>query len=237
MRNPTESWCVPLRMVRTSLVGIAVLLGALPAMAGGSWIDPYHESYEAGDTVTMRGTISTGQLGWIEDGPFYAYLRVDPDAVESDPDHPDQWPNVHATDVPLGELHMSSAGRSGLDISITFALPEDLPDGEYWVVYCNDPCTTGIGDLIGGVVYVGITAEDLYGPEDAHEHSTSTTVEVSVVNESDSSLQPEVVNIQVSSADVEVDDIRGPGLWNWVALGLLAATVTGIVFANRRRHG
>ena len=45
-----------------------------PALAGGSWLDPTWERVEAGDTIRLSGDVSTGQLGWVDGGPYYAYL-------------------------------------------------------------------------------------------------------------------------------------------------------------------
>ena len=164
---------------RRILVGVIIIVLVLavtaPAMAGGSWLEPDQERYEPGDTVTMEGQFSRGQLGWIEDGPFYAYLRWnDPDyqQVEGTPFGPID------TSIPLGELEIE-AHPDDLNgtASITFELPMDLKPGEYWVDYCNDPCTNGIGDLIGGVIYVGIDWQDIHpqvADEIEHEAAAQT---------------------------------------------------------------
>lgn len=108
----------------------------------------------------MSGDFSRGAYGWIDDGPFFTYLQGE------------AYGRVTAsgnggatTDVPLGPLQIDGTG-SNLTASISFNLAHDVPPGEYWVMVCNDPCTTGIGDLIGGVIYVGInppTSEDDQG--------------------------------------------------------------------------
>lgn len=126
------------------------LLGGTAFAGGGSWIESYRESHQPGDTVVMWGNIGPGSLGDIDDGPFYAYLRVDPEAATNR----HQFPNVHETDLYLGELEVK--GRSGwtMRVSLTFTLPNDIPDGGYEVVYCNDPCTAGLGDFLGGWITV-----------------------------------------------------------------------------------
>lgn len=111
---------------------------ATPASAGGSWLEPAWERVEAGQSISLATDVSHGQLGWVDDGPFYAYLTGEA-----------------ATDVPLGELMINEKGRR-LQVSIDFILPEATSPGEYRIVVCNDPCTTGLGDLIGGFLYVGI---------------------------------------------------------------------------------
>lgn len=138
-----------MRALRT-LVIAAIAVGSLvgTASAGGSWLESYRDSYQPGESVVMRGGVSPGQLGWVEDGPFFAYLRVDPDP----------WGGcficIQDGDIYLGELAIQEPRLGLLHVSITFTLPEDLIDGEYWVVYCNNPCTQGLGDLIGGLVVV-----------------------------------------------------------------------------------
>lgn len=129
--------------------------------AGGSWLEPSWERVEAGDRVELAGDFSRGAYGWLVDGPFFAYLQGE------------TYGRVTAsgnggatTDVPLGPLQIEDAGGN-LTASISFNLAHDVPPGEYWVMICNDPCTTGIGDLLGGVIYVGIdppSAEDESDP-------------------------------------------------------------------------
>lgn len=141
-----------MRHIQVAVVACLVLalLAGTALAGGGSWIEPYRESYLPGDSVVMRGKISPGSLGDIEDGPFYAYLRLDPKAVANC----DQFPNVHETDLYLGQLEVK--GRPGwtMEVSITFTLPDDIPDGGYEIVYCNDPCTAGLGDFLGGWITV-----------------------------------------------------------------------------------
>lgn len=123
---------------------------ATPASAGDSWLEPAWEQVEAGQSISLAADISRGQLGWVKDGPFYAYLSGEA-----------YGKTLHAgtggavTDVPLGELMITERDRH-LRASIDFTLPEAAPRGEYRIVLCNDPCKTGLGDLIGGLLYVGI---------------------------------------------------------------------------------
>lgn len=140
--------------MRKLLVGLAtatmlvVLSGT--ALAGGSWIESYRDSYRPGETVVMRGDVSPGQLGWVEDGPFYAYLRVNPNAGAG----ANTFPYIDESDMYLGELVLQELSWGWVHVSLMFTLPADIPDGEYWVSYCNDPCTEGLGDLMGGYVNV-----------------------------------------------------------------------------------
>lgn len=144
------------RVFVAAVLGLAI--GALtsvgPARAGGSWLYPTGDSFQAGDNVTLVGYTGGGQLGWVDDGPFYAYLRVG--AAAGDPS-----PSVMPSDVPLGPLTIEETGKGGyltLRASLTFRVPAGLEPRRYDVVYCNDPCTTGLGDLVGGFVDVGVPA-------------------------------------------------------------------------------
>jgi hypothetical protein len=131
---------------------LCVGLHAGPASAGGSALFPARDRYEPGQTATVVGYTGGGQLGWIEDGPFYAYLAVGPAGTEPD--------NSFApSGLFLGQLVLQETGRGGylsLRASVTFPIPSDLVPGQYGFSLCNDPCTTGLGDFIGGSVWVGV---------------------------------------------------------------------------------
>ena len=137
---------------RIALVG-AIALGsaitaAAPVSAGGSHLAPARDRYERGEVATLVGYTSGGQLGWVQDGPFFAYLVADDTTLWSDHRLPDDH-------VGLGPLSVQPRGRT-LRVSITFLVPDHLATGLYYVTYCNDPCTTGLGDLIGGSLAVGV---------------------------------------------------------------------------------
>jgi len=176
------------------LVGIATaftIISIAPAGAGGSWLDPSWVRVEVGDRIELSGSVSHGQLGWINDGPFYAYLQGE------------TYGQVIAggagggsTDVPLGELTINSQSNH-LVVSIEFTLEDDVPPGEYWIVICNDPCTTGLGDLIGGVLYVGVD------PPPVEEEVTA--------------VSPEPRGISASSIAVIADDDNAATLQRSIA--------------------
>lgn len=140
------------RVVLGSLVCV-IVLGTAPASAGGSWFEPARDRYEPGEAATVVGYTGGGQLGWIEDGPFYAYLTPDPSGGARG------GGLLDTSDIPLGLLLLQETGRGGylsLRAAITFTVPPDLAPGEYGFAICNDPCTTGLGDFIGGSVWVGM---------------------------------------------------------------------------------
>jgi hypothetical protein len=136
-----------------------MLINCPSASAGGSSLEPERERYAPGDTATLRGYVGRGQLGWVEDGPFPAWLRTAPVSATTDES---PLPGRMPGDLPIGELVIEETGQGGyleLHISITFQIPSDLDRGTYEVVYCNADCSTGIGDLIGGLVHVSARPE------------------------------------------------------------------------------
>jgi hypothetical protein len=135
---------------------VAVIGGAPPARAGGSWLDPVFDRYEAGEVATLVGYVGPGPLGWVDDGPFFAYLRAGDVQVPPNPVFSDQGTPVGRLEVePAGGAN-ANADASLLRVRLSFRLPSSLPPGSYGVAYCNDPCTTGLGDLIGGRLAVGL---------------------------------------------------------------------------------
>jgi hypothetical protein len=138
-------------------IGIAATPPA--AAGGGDWIEPARDRYEAGQTVTMIG-YGMRVPGVRERGPFYAWLRVDPAAVESaavlDPEL-----TIHTSDVLVGELVLEDVPGAtdpyrAQRASITFDLPEDLADGAYPVVLCNVPCADAPGYFMADAIHVGV---------------------------------------------------------------------------------
>ena len=98
----------------------------------------------------MSGDVSTGQLGWVQDGPYFAYLSGE----EYGRTISEGFGGLE-TDVLLGQLEIDASGNWA-NVSISFTLPDDVPPGEYWVTACNSPCRIGFGDLIGSTLYVGV---------------------------------------------------------------------------------
>jgi MYXO-CTERM domain-containing protein len=116
-----------------------------PAFGGGSWIE-FDPGYAmVGQTITMRGAFSDGQLAPVSAGPWYAYLRADPEQTPNGP-----------SDVSLGEVEIRGDGGYPYVAIVTFTVPA-VPSGAYWVDVCDLGCSTGVGDLIGGYLWVGQT--------------------------------------------------------------------------------
>jgi hypothetical protein len=145
-----------------------------PAGAGGGdWLYPDQDRYEAGQQVRLVGYTEAKARSAVDDGalsaaalrrngPYYAYLRVDPAAVERDAARADgTWPYVHPTDqrvaqVAAEEVTPAASRYYSLRVGVVFRLPRGLAPGTYDVIVCNEPCTTTLGWLVGSSLYVGI---------------------------------------------------------------------------------
>ena len=155
----------------------AVTLAAPPpaGAGGGDWLYPHRDRYEAGQQVLLVGYTEAIVRSTADDsvldkaalsanGPYYAYLRVDPAAVERDAPQdgsPWPWPYIHPTDrrmsrVTAEEVSPVANRYLSLRVSAAFRLPGDLAPGIYEVVVCNDPCTTTLGYLVGSSLHVGL---------------------------------------------------------------------------------
>jgi len=121
---------------------LLVLSTSRLAVAGGSWLEG-REHVAVGETITLSGKFSNGQLAPVSAGPWFAYLATN--AGGRDPVAP----------LLLGEVDVGPGGYPWL-ASTTFTVP-DVPAGDYWVHVCDLGCHTGVGDLIGSVIWIGGT--------------------------------------------------------------------------------
>jgi hypothetical protein len=164
-------------------IGAAVAAAALAAVTwaaptpagagGGDWLYPDRDRYEAGQQVRLVGYTEATARSIVDDralsaaymrrnGPYYAYLRVDPAAVERDATQDgDPWPHVHPSDrrvarVAVEEVPPVPSRYFSLRVSAAFRLPQGLDPGLYQVIVCNDPCTTTLGWLVDSSLHVGI---------------------------------------------------------------------------------
>jgi hypothetical protein len=141
------------RKAFAALATTFILIGVGAAQAGGTWFEQSDSRVEAGDELRLTATVGRGVLGWIEDGPFFVYLQGDEFGLVVT-----EGSGASAeTDVALGELEVVEQIQN-LVVTASVTIPEATPPGEYWVAVCNDPCTTGLGDLIGAILYVGVDA-------------------------------------------------------------------------------
>jgi hypothetical protein len=145
------------RLVIVGVLG-AILAGASPALAGGSWLEVREVDGVGGGTswdgwgapgsiVTMAGDFCHGQGAAPGSATWNAYLRPFDG-------------RGHTARVEVGQVSISDAPGRGCRLlaRTTFAVPDVAP-GPYWIEVCGDPsCSIGVGDLVGGMVTVASTA-------------------------------------------------------------------------------
>lgn len=141
------------RFLAALLASTALVLPMDPAMAGGSWLETRRDHYTIDQRVVARGTFGGGSYtGTVRDGPYYAYLVPENRYLPAIGGLP-SWA------IPLGRMEIwRGAGRICCWIArLAFNVP-DVEPGFYSIDYCNRPCTVdGVGDLIGGWIWVGRT--------------------------------------------------------------------------------
>ena len=137
-------------VVIVTAVTVMMSIG-IDARAGGAvWeFEGYHRP---GDIVESTTAVEWGHdpsLGRPEDGPYLVYLAPN-DLV------PQEWPGIPDEAILVGVVavrtgpYQSDGFSMGPDHAIArFEIP-DVPAGSYQVLHCNDPCTTTLGDIIGG---------------------------------------------------------------------------------------
>lgn len=217
------------RMMLAIAVATLLVISITPAHAGGSWLEPSWERVEPGDRVELSGEVFRGTLGWLDDGPFYAYLsgeQYGQTIAESN--------GGTSTDVLLGPLVIEQK-NSRLRVSIDFELDSKIPPGAYWVVVCNDPCTTGLGDLIGGMLYVGIDPppfeEEL--TEVAPEQPELSTASLAIIakTEEEPSQQPSLRYLALSPYPERPAPVSP--LWIGISMAIAGSVLVGALLTRQ----
>jgi hypothetical protein len=132
--------------IRILLGGLAVVGFVLaipaPASAGGSLLEFDRFAYQPGDIAVAEGSFGKGCCGrgLPKDGPFYVYA------------HPSRAPYIcDEPCVPKGAIRVGVIEVSGDGPTwhgrVEFVVP-DLAPGTYGIWHCNDPCGTGLGDVV-----------------------------------------------------------------------------------------
>lgn len=116
-------------------------------------MEPDSIRVEAGEQIALSADVSQGAAGWVDSGPYFAYLSGETFGLTQTTSG-----GGIATDVELGELVTEIIG-AGAGVTLTATIPLRTPPGEYQIVVCNQPCTSGLGDLLGGTVFVGVDPE------------------------------------------------------------------------------
>jgi len=159
------------RFIFVSVLAVMSIAYSAPAHAGGAQFEPSWVRVDAGAEIELGAVVSQGAFGWVEDGPFYAYLSGTNFGEVTETAF-----GGAVTNVPLGELTIDTSGDSA-DVTLLTTVPAETPPGEYQIVVCNDPCTTGFGDLSGGALYIGVDPPSL---EEVVTNVPSSTAMVAV---------------------------------------------------------
>lgn len=134
-------WLTSLVLVAAAVLGVG---GTTSAHAKEGALQPVRDRYEPGQVATFVGyVVRAAESGWVEDGPFYGFLREG------------------ETALPLGELSLQPAaglpeGPPVVRVQARFTVPPQLEPGHYELFFCNDPCVRSIGALAGASLNVGV---------------------------------------------------------------------------------
>lgn len=136
------------RLTWFAFTAVMLLAATAPAFAGGAvWhFEGYHQPGDIVESTTAVAWDHNSQLGTPEDGPFLIYLAPAEGETAT-------WPGVPEEGLLVGiaEVHEGSyAGAPSFYQAVArFEIPDVAP-GTYQIFHCNDPCTTTLGDIIGG---------------------------------------------------------------------------------------
>ena len=140
------------------LLLLGEIVGSAPAIAGGSTMQVVEVSEgdveppgggpawaAVGATVRMRGGFCNGSQAAPNEGPWFASLRS----------------YVGGARTPLGPVDIVASDNNACPwvATATFVVP-NVAVGAYWVDVCDEGCTTGVGDLMGGYFVVAASATE-----------------------------------------------------------------------------
>jgi hypothetical protein len=109
------------------------------------------EAYLPGEVAVAQTPFGPGccDRGWIEDGPYYAYMQqlVDGRAVGE---------RIPVGEVAIGKEEYVANGQTftRLVARVEFVVP-DVPFGSYWLGHCNEGCVMELGEVTSGFLWVG----------------------------------------------------------------------------------
>jgi hypothetical protein len=205
------------KLLVAGCISTALVLGnAESAAAGGAVWKFDRASYLPGDRAVAHTTVSwfhNAALGTPEDGPYFAYLV----AAATEWVFPQIPPDARG----VGEIQVVSEGLAN-PATIEFTVP-DLAYGMYNVVHCNAPCTTTLGDLTDGELWVGVTPP----PEPVAPIPEPAPAE---------EVEPERLPTRAASLSEPAPDDGGDTWRTWIVPTVLALLVAaGAVLLLRRR--
>lgn len=134
-------------------VALALVAGGDLAMAGGAVWHFDGRDYRPGDIAEASSPVAWdhgSNLGTPEDGPYLLYVApADADGTVW-PAVPDDAILVGVVEISIGPYQAEDGYWYGPSQAVArFEIPQ-VPPGEYQILHCNDPCTTTLGDIIGG---------------------------------------------------------------------------------------
>jgi hypothetical protein len=227
-----------IRPLAAALLAMMMALAVpLAAVAGGSWLEPTGVRVEPGDTLSLSGPVSRGQLGWVEDGPFFAYLSGETTVMIT------SVSGGGKTDVPLGEIFMEKIDENNMQLSVEVTIPPETPPGEYWVIHCNEPCTSGFGDLFGAQLFVSVdpppdvaNSSETVDQDMSAETRVTTTTTVSLTTTTTEAVEALVLEIDSPSNDA--DPLQSSAARNlpWAILALAAIGGVGFLAIRNRNN-
>ncbi len=144
-----------MRMMRRSVTLstlAAVLALATSARAGGAvWeFEGYHRPGDVVVSTTAVAWSHSSRLGNPDDGPYLIYLAPASTEIDNWPDLPEESMLVGIVEVHDGPYTHADGSLYGPDHAVArFEIPAVAP-GIYQIFHCNDPCTSTLGDLVGG---------------------------------------------------------------------------------------
>ena len=143
-------------MRRRLLVGLLVV-GVIEtatgiALAGGS-VWHFNGEHQPGDiavSVTSVAWDHDSRLGTPAEGPYLVYLVPESLGTDTWPDVPEEGMLVGVVEIAFGPYRAEDGEWYGPHHAIARLEIPEVPPGIYRISHCNDPCTTTLGDIIGG---------------------------------------------------------------------------------------
>ncbi len=138
--------------VAAAVTGMSMQAAGPAGAGGGDVLYPARDRYEPGQTVTMIGYgygYGDPQATW-RTTQFHGYLLAAADLEQAFP----PVPGMRMGPVVVQEV-APFQGRD-LRVGIEFALPAELPPGEYLLDICDDPCVTRLAYFMPSSVHVGV---------------------------------------------------------------------------------
>lgn len=141
------------RLTWLAVTAVTIFAASIPAFAGGAvWhFEGYHQPGDVVESTTAVAWGHNSQLGTPEDGPYLIYLAPEDVAVSTWPGFPEEGLLVGIVEVYEGPYTLPHGESYGPNHAVArFEIPADVSPGRYQIFHCNDPCTSALGDIVGG---------------------------------------------------------------------------------------